>query len=233
MRPRPAAIIYALFCTSRHISTGPSSSLAAVAGGAVLLTGSGGAEAAQLVAAIAIATGALFLLVAILRLGWIARFLSQGGRDRVPGRCRDRRRHRRAAQAHRARPRMARTRGRSSHRGSGAWATSHWATLLVGLVALAVILGLRFTLPEGPGRARARGRRPGRVGRCSTWARTAWRSSGRCRAACRSRRSRRSTWCRRTSRDRHRGASRCCSSGSRRRPAMPGRSRRAIGIAST
>src|SRR3954471_20762670 len=29
------AIIYALFCTSRHISTGPSSSLAAVAGGAV------------------------------------------------------------------------------------------------------------------------------------------------------------------------------------------------------
>jgi MFS superfamily sulfate permease-like transporter len=29
------AIVYALFCTSRHISTGPSSSLAAVAGGAV------------------------------------------------------------------------------------------------------------------------------------------------------------------------------------------------------
>ena len=40
------ALIYALFCTSRHISTGPSSSLAAVAGGAVLLTGLGGAEAA-------------------------------------------------------------------------------------------------------------------------------------------------------------------------------------------
>src|SRR5437764_8346049 len=36
------AIIYALFCTSRQISTGPSSSLAAVAGGAVLLTGLGG-----------------------------------------------------------------------------------------------------------------------------------------------------------------------------------------------
>ena len=31
------AIIYALFCTSRQISTGPSSSLAAVAGGAVLV----------------------------------------------------------------------------------------------------------------------------------------------------------------------------------------------------
>src|SRR6187397_3644130 len=58
------AIIYALFCTSRHISTGPSSSLAAVAGGAVLLAGLGGEEAAQLVAAIALATGALFLLLA-------------------------------------------------------------------------------------------------------------------------------------------------------------------------
>ena len=35
-------ILYALFCTSRHISTGPSSSLAAVAGAAVLGTGLGG-----------------------------------------------------------------------------------------------------------------------------------------------------------------------------------------------
>ena len=71
------AIVYALFCTSRHISTGPSSSLAAVAGGAVLFTGVGGADAAELVAAITLVTGALFLLLALLRLGWIARFLSR------------------------------------------------------------------------------------------------------------------------------------------------------------
>lgn len=58
------AIIYALFCTSRHISTGPSSSLAAVAGGAVLVTGLGGSQAAQLVAAITLATGLLFLTCA-------------------------------------------------------------------------------------------------------------------------------------------------------------------------
>ena len=32
------ALIYALFCTSRQISTGPSSSIAAVAGGTVLAT---------------------------------------------------------------------------------------------------------------------------------------------------------------------------------------------------
>src|SRR6202008_1560963 len=71
------AIVYALFCTSRHISTGPSSSLAAVAGGAVLVTGLGGEDAAELVAGITIATGLLFLLLAVLRMGWIAQFLSK------------------------------------------------------------------------------------------------------------------------------------------------------------
>jgi SulP family sulfate permease len=46
------AIIYALFCTSRQISTGPSSSLAAVAGGAVVVASLADGEAAELVAAI-------------------------------------------------------------------------------------------------------------------------------------------------------------------------------------
>src|SRR3954453_7959431 len=71
------AIIYALFCTSRQISTGPSSSLAAVAGGAVLVTGLGGGEAAELAAGIPLVTGVLFLLLALLRMGWIAQFLSK------------------------------------------------------------------------------------------------------------------------------------------------------------
>src|SRR5262245_60304142 len=71
------AIVYALFCTSRHISTGPSSSLAAVAGGAVLVTGVTGNDAAELVAAIALLTGLLFVALAVLKLGWIARFLSR------------------------------------------------------------------------------------------------------------------------------------------------------------
>src|SRR6476660_9578893 len=71
------ALIYALFCTSRQISTGPSSSLAAVAGGAVLATGVAGDDAAQLVAAITLVTGALFLILAALGLGRIAQFLSK------------------------------------------------------------------------------------------------------------------------------------------------------------
>src|ERR1700759_977438 len=71
------AIIYAVFCTSRHISTGPSSSLAAVAGGAVLATGLGGHQSAELVAANPPATGLLFPLLALFRMGWIAQFLSE------------------------------------------------------------------------------------------------------------------------------------------------------------
>src|SRR4051794_28102762 len=71
------AIVYAIFCTSRHISTGPSSSLAAVAGGAVLFTAVSGPQAEELVTAITLVTGGLFLLLAVLRLGWIARLLSR------------------------------------------------------------------------------------------------------------------------------------------------------------
>ncbi len=43
----------------------------------MLATGLGGQEAAQLVAAITLATGLLFLLLAVFLLGWIAQFLSK------------------------------------------------------------------------------------------------------------------------------------------------------------
>jgi SulP family sulfate permease len=144
------AIIYALFCTSRHISTGPSSSLAAVAGGAVIVTGVGGEEAAQLVAAIAIATGVLFLLLAVFRLGWIARFLSKAvvtgflagaAVDVVVGEL----------------PKLTGTdaEGDSAWRELASWIGSlgetSGPTLLVGAGALAVILALRFLAPAVPG----------------------------------------------------------------------------------
>jgi high affinity sulfate transporter 1 len=144
------AIVYALFCTSRHISTGPSSSLAAVAGGAVLFTGVGGTQAAELVAAITLVTGGLFLLLAILRLGWIARFLSRAvvtgflagaAVDVVVGEL----------------PKLTGT----SNSGDNVWrelsswirglGDISWTTLLVGLVALGLILGLRFFAPRVPG----------------------------------------------------------------------------------
>src|SRR4051794_24462109 len=143
-------LVYALFATSRHISTGPSSSLAGVAGGAVLVTGVGGDEAAQLVAAIALATGLLFLLFALLRLGWIASFLSKAvvtgflagaAVDVVIGEL----------------PKLTGTSadGDNAWRELGSWIGSlggvQWTTLLVGVTSLAVILGLRRFAPAVPG----------------------------------------------------------------------------------
>jgi SulP family sulfate permease len=144
------AIIYALFCTSRQISTGPSSSLAAVAGGAVVVAGLAGGEAAALVAAIAIATGLLFLAMAVLRLGWISHFLSKAvvtgflagaAVDVVIGEL----------------PKLTGTdaEGKNSWRELGSWIGSlgdvHGTTVLVGVLSLAVILGLRFLAPAVPG----------------------------------------------------------------------------------
>ena len=203
-----AAIIYGLFCTSRHISTGPSSSLAAVAGGAVLLTGLGGADAAQLVAAIAVLTGALFLLVAVLKLGWLASFLSLAvvtgflagaAIDVVIGEL----------------PKLTGT----SADGVNAWQElASWVrglgdfslpTLLVGVVALAVILGLRFAMPRIPGAlVLVVG---GLIGSFfSTWERRESRWLAPCHEACRFRRCHRSMSCRRTSRRSRSRPSRSC-----------------------
>ena len=71
------ALIYAVFGTSRQISTGPSSGLAAVAGGAVVASSVAGDQAPELVAAITLVSGALFVVMWALRLGRIAQFLSR------------------------------------------------------------------------------------------------------------------------------------------------------------
>ncbi len=143
-------MIYALFCTSRQISTGPSSSLAAVAGGAVLVTGVAGDQAAQLVAAITLFTGVLFLLLALFKLGWIAQFLSKAvvtgflagaAIDVTVGEL----------------PKLTGTSGDGDNvwREFGSWVRGlgeiHWLTLVVGVAALAVILVLRFSAPAIPG----------------------------------------------------------------------------------
>src|SRR3982750_203287 len=72
------AILYAIFGTSRQISMGPSSGLAAVAASAVLAAGiTGEDDVATFVAGITLAAGVLFFVLALLKMGWIARFLSR------------------------------------------------------------------------------------------------------------------------------------------------------------
>ena len=158
------AIIYALFCTSRQISTGPSSSLAAVAGGAVLVAGLADDEAAELVAAITLVSGLLYLAFALLRLGWISRFLSKAvitgflagaAVDVVIGEL----------------PKLTGTDadGENAWRELGSWIGSlgdvHGSTVLVGVLALGLILGLALPGAGHPGRARPRRRGDPRVAR--------------------------------------------------------------------
>jgi high affinity sulfate transporter 1 len=144
------ALIYAVFGTCRQISTGPSSGLAAVAGGAVIATGVAGDDAPELVAAITIASGLLFLLMWALRLGRIAQFLSRAvvtgflagaAVDVIIGEL----------------PKLTGTAGG----GENAWQEAReWlatlgdlnvATLLTGVGALALILALRAVAPKVPG----------------------------------------------------------------------------------
>jgi len=144
------AILYALFCTSRHISTGPSSALAAVAGSAVVLTGVTGGDAPELVAAITLVSGVLYLAVALLKLGWIAQFLSKAvvtgflagaAVDVVIGEL----------------PKLTGTSadGQTAWGELASWAGSlgeiDWTTVAVGAAALAIILSLRFAAPAVPG----------------------------------------------------------------------------------
>src|SRR5262249_30184014 len=97
-----------------------------------------------------IATGLLFLVLAVLRMGWIAQFLSKAvitgflagaAVDVVIGEL----------------PKLTGTsaEGTNAWRELGSWLRSlgevHWRTLLVGALSLAVILGLRFLAPTVPG----------------------------------------------------------------------------------
>jgi SulP family sulfate permease len=145
------AILYAIFGTSRQISTGPSSALAAVAGSAVLAAKlSDDAQAAAFVSAIAIGAGVIFLLMSLLKMGWISQFISKavitgflfgaaidvttGELSKITG---------------------------SEGGGDNPWQkfwnwvkgldSIHGATLIVGVISLATLFGLRAFAPKMPG----------------------------------------------------------------------------------
>jgi high affinity sulfate transporter 1 len=145
-----AALIYALFGTSKQISTGPSSALAAVAASAVVTTGLPEDEAPELVAAIAVMAGVMFLLLAVFKMGWVSQFLSKAvitgflfgaAIEVVVGEL----------------PKITGT----SAEGENVWQKfDSWlegadgtegTTLLIGAIALATIVVLRFVAPRVPG----------------------------------------------------------------------------------
>ena len=145
------AILYAVFGTSRQISTGPSSGLAAVAASAVVAASiTGPADVASFVATITLASGALFLLLAVFKMGWIAQFLSRAvvtgflfgaAIDVVIGEL----------------PKLTGTSvsGSNPIQELRSWIRSlgdiSVSTLVVGAISLAVIFGLRRIAPRIPG----------------------------------------------------------------------------------
>lgn len=145
------AIMYGIFGSCRQISMGPSSGLAAVAASAVLAAGiTSGPDVASFVAGITLASGVLFFLLAVLRMGWIAQFLSRAvvtgflfgaAVDVVIGEL----------------PKLTGTdvSGSNPFQELRSWlgtlGETHQATVVVGLVSLAVVFGLRAVAPKVPG----------------------------------------------------------------------------------
>lgn len=146
-----AAILYGIFGTSRQISMGPSSALAAVAASAVLVTGlTDQADIASFVAGITLASGVLFLILFLLRMGWIAQFLSRAvvtgflfgaAIDVIISEL----------------PKLTGTEagGANSFQELWSWFGSldetHRTTLIVGIVSLVVVFGIRRIAPRLPG----------------------------------------------------------------------------------
>ena len=143
-------ILYALFCTSREISTGPSAALSAVAAGAVLGRPRRGNEAVTMVASIIFVSGVFFVLLAVFKMGWISQFLSKAvivgflfgaGIQTTIGEL--------------AKITGTKASGDNSWQKMASWVGSlgdtHGATVVVGVVALVVTSGLRFLAPRVPG----------------------------------------------------------------------------------
>jgi SulP family sulfate permease len=145
------AILYAVFGTSRQISTGPSSGLAAVAASAVAVAGITGLDnVASFVAMITLVSGVLFLLLAVLKMGWIAQFLSRAvvtgflfgaAIDVVIGEL----------------PKLTGTKVTGSNPIQELWSwigalgDAQLVTVAVGAAALVVVFGLRVIAPRIPG----------------------------------------------------------------------------------
>ena len=145
------ALLYAVFGTCRQISMGPSSGLAAVAASTVVAAGiTDEADVASFVAGLTLASGLLFLVLAVLRMGWIAQFLSRAvvtgflfgaAIDVVIGEL----------------PKITGTdvSGSNAFEELRSWFGSlddtNLATLAVGAVALVVVFGLRVVAPRVPG----------------------------------------------------------------------------------
>ncbi len=142
---------FALFTTSRQVTQGPSSSTAAVLGAAVLgVAAAGSDKAIAMASAIVLVTGLLFVVMYLLKMGWVSAFLSAsvltgftfgvainvaaGELFKITGTP---------------------SGGTNTWQKLWTWLTTLPATnvptLVVGLVALALVFGIKLLSPRAPG----------------------------------------------------------------------------------
>src|SRR3954470_19168947 len=145
------ALLYGIFGTSRQISVGPTSGLAPVAASALIASGlTDQKDVASFVAGITLASGILFLVLAVLKMGWIAQFLSRAvvtgflfgaALDVVIGEL----------------PKLTGTEADGTNSLQELWSwlgtvgETQLSTLVVGVVSLVVVFGLRQVAPQVPG----------------------------------------------------------------------------------
>ncbi len=144
-------IFFAIFTTSRQVTTGPSSSTAAVLGAAVLgVAAAGSDEAIVLAASIVFVAGLLYIIMYLFKMGWISDFLSAavltgfifgvginvavGELFKITGTEKS---------------------GSNTWQKVWAWITSldeaNMATLVVGVLALLLVFGIKILAPKLPG----------------------------------------------------------------------------------
>ena len=144
-------IFFAIFTTSRQVTTGPSSSTAAVLGAAVLgVAAAGSDEAIALAASIVLVAGLLYIILFLFKMGWISNFLSAavltgfifgvginvavGELFKITGTEKS---------------------GSNTWQKAWAWITSldeaNMTTVVVGVLALALVFGVKFFAPKIPG----------------------------------------------------------------------------------
>lgn len=144
-------IAFALFTTSKQVTEGPSSSTAAVLGAGVLAVASSGSnEAVAIAAAIVLIAGLLFIIMYLLKMGWISEFLSSsvltgftfgvainvaaGELFKITG---------------------TEASGSNAWQKLWAWITSlpeaNPTTVIVGVIALILVFGIKFFAPRVPG----------------------------------------------------------------------------------
>lgn len=147
----PSLILYAAVGSSRHLVVGPMSATAALSAAIVTpLAGADGGRYIALSAVLAIATGLVGLLAGLIRLGFVASFISEPvlkgfivglALTIVIGQV----------------PKLFGVEKSSGNFFEQAWGVirhlgdTQWRTLVVGAVSLAVVLGLKRWLPLVPG----------------------------------------------------------------------------------